>query len=464
MSEVDLLIALDIAAEADVFVARQAGRDLAAVLGCHQQDQIRIATALSEVGREMLAAAGGTIEFRLLSDPPGRRLEITAAITGRPDHDWGRSDLAAVGRLLDEVRVVPAAAGSVAVRMLKRLPSRGGPAEGQGMDELRDKLAEHAPTSAMEELRRQNQDLLSTLEQLQSQQEELVQLNAELEDTNKGVMALYNQLSAELEETNRGVVALYAELDEKGMQLERANDAKTRFLQAVSHELRTPVNSVLGLARLLLDPQADPLTEEQRRQVSLVHSSGTDLLGLVNDLLDLAKAESGRFEVTSTEVDPSALAEALRETIAPLVRPGVGLRLEAAGAVPVVRTDEGLLRHVLRNLLSNAAKFTEQGEIVVRLGTDGDDLLVEVRDTGIGISAEDQPRVFEEFYQARNQLQARNKGTGLGLPLAQRLAGQLGGRIELVSTPGAGSSFTLRLPRGGPTTGEDAAGGAPWTG
>jgi signal transduction histidine kinase len=141
----------------------------------------------------------------------------------------------------------------------------------------------------------------------------------------------------------------------------------------------------------------------------------------------------------------------------------VRLAVEPAGEVPAISTDEGLLRHVVRNLLSNAAKFTERGEIVVSVGLDGDDLVLAVRDTGVGIAEADQARVFEEFYQVRNPLQTKNKGTGLGLPLAHRLVAQLGGRLELASTPGQGSTFTLRLPQGPHPANVDLPAGAPWT-
>lgn len=440
----EVLVSLDVVTETDVFIARQFARDVAAAIGFDRQDQVRLATALSEVGRDLLSLGGARVEFRL---PPGGTLAIAAVTRDRASGAAPEGGLDAARRLVDEVRVGADEAGRAIVTVVKRLPP-GALVDSTRTDELRAQLAQNAPRTPLEELRTQNEELLTALEQLQAKQDELIRLNAELEETNRGVMALYTQLSEELEETNRGVVALYAELDEKGMQLQQVNEAKTRFLRNVSHELRTPVNSVLGLSRLLLDPDADGLTDEQREQVQLIHASGSDLLRLVNELLDLAKAEAGRLAVTITPVDVSTVARELRGTISPLIRDGVELMVEVPADLPAVSTDEALLRHVLRNLLSNAAKFTERGRILLgaTLLPGGDEVALAVTDTGPGIAPEDQEKVFEEFYQVRSPLQAATKGTGLGLPFARRVVTQLGGTLTLDSTPGRGSTFTVRLP------------------
>ena len=300
----------------------------------------------------------------------------------------------------------------------------------------------------LDELRSQNAELTAALDQVRHKQEELLRLNEELEQTNRGVVAMYTELSEELEETNRGVVALYAELDEKGVALQEANEAKSRFLANVSHELRTPVNSVLGLAGLLRD-DADRLLPEQRRQVDYIASSAADLLRLVNELLDLAKAESGRLEALAGPVDLAALLSDLRGTLRPLaVDPAVALVIEEPPEAVGLTTDGSLLVHVLRNLLTNALKFTERGEVRLRTELDPNGQLVHlvVRDTGIGIAPADQDKVFEEFFQVASPLQSRTRGTGLGLPYAQRLVQLLGGTLTLDSTPGHGSTFTASLP------------------
>jgi len=308
----------------------------------------------------------------------------------------------------------------------------------------------HVPGTPFDELVVQNQQLVHALDELRAQRDDLARLNAELEETNRGVMALYHQLSDELEETNRGVVALYAELDEKSVQLRAASEAKSRFLANVSHELRAPVTAIIGLGRLLADESSDPLTADQRRQVDLIRDSATDLLRLVNDLLDLAKAEAGRIEPNLTDVDLKAVFGQLRGTLRPLAtRPEVDFVVEEPG-VPSLRTDEVLLSQVLRNLLTNALKFTESGSVRLTAARAGDDVEFTVADTGSGIPAEQHERIFEEFYQVPGSTALSGKGTGLGLPYARRLVDVLGGALLVSSEVGRGSTFTVRLPLGSP--------------
>ncbi|NHT19132.1 response regulator [Cellulomonas sp. IC4_254] len=256
---------------------------------------------------------------------------------------------------------------------------------------------------------------------------------------------MYTQLSDELEETNSGVVALYAELDERGRQLAAANDAKTRFLRSVSHELRAPVNSILGLASLLADGDLDA---DQRVQVGYLDASARALLGMVNELLDLARAESGRQHVRRVRVDLPAMLAELAGTVRPLLRPEVELRVEVTADL-VLHTDPELLERVLRNLLTNAVKFTESGAVTLRAGraADGRTVVIAVEDTGLGIAREHLDEVFEEFFQVPNRLQPSVKGTGLGLPYARRVAEALGGSLEVASEVGEGSTFTLTLER-----------------
>jgi signal transduction histidine kinase len=266
------------------------------------------------------------------------------------------------------------------------------------------------------------------------------------EDADSAI-ALYHELSEELERTNQGVVALYAELDDKSRQLREASEAKTRFLRNISHELRSPANSIIGLTKLLLDESAAALDAEQHEHVTFIASSARDLLDLVNELLDLAAAESGRLQVSAEPVSLADLFEDLAGTTRPLLRPGVHLLVDPPAADAVMRTDLTLLRHILRNLLSNAAKFTSEGRIELAVEVEGDMVRIEVSDTGIGIGVEDQQRIFEEFFQVRSPLHAGVKGTGLGLAFAQRVAVTLGGSVEVISNPGAGSRFTVELPR-----------------
>src|SRR4051794_37789550 len=204
----------------------------------------------------------------------------------------------------------------------------------------------------------------------------------------------------------------------------------------------------MGLAKLLADPASDPLTAEQRHQVDLLGSSAADLLALVNELLDLAKAESGRLEPVWTAVDLRALFGQLRGTLKAIAtRPEVAL-VVAEPAVAVLTTDQAMLTQILRNLLTNALKFTEVGEVRLSAepGDQPDTVRLTVADTGVGIPAAEHERVFEEFYQVRGAQQAKVRGTGLGLPYARRLATLLGGTLTLESEPEAGSVFTVVLP------------------
>jgi CheY-like chemotaxis protein/two-component sensor histidine kinase len=265
-------------------------------------------------------------------------------------------------------------------------------------------------------------------------------------------------VNRELEDTNRGVVALYAELEERADYLRRADETKSRFLSNMSHEFRTPLNSIRALTQILLDRADGPLSSEQEVQLNFIRGSAQNLGELVDDLLDIAKIQAGKIDVRPTQFSIADLFSALRGMLRPLlVSDKVALRFDVADDLPPLLSDEGKLSQILRNLISNALKFTERGEIRVSAHLSEDRAQIEfaVADTGIGIAREDQERVYEEFVQVRNSLQSRFKGTGLGLPLCRRLATVLGGAISLESTPGVGSVFSVRLPLRLPTAAPD---------
>ena len=439
------LLTVRLRVEQDIFLARQLGREVTRAVGLESQDQTRVATALSEVARLVLAAGrDAVLMFAISTDrAPTLLVETRHPVSG----DAARLSplLRQVGRLVDTMEVGDDEAGTV-VRMSRRLPPAAATLISDRMDDIRADLAGHVPGTPFDELVVQNQQLVAALDELRSQRDDLARLNAELEETNRGVMALYHQLSDELEETNRGVVALYGELDEKSVQLRTVSEAKSRFLANVSHELRAPVTAIIGLSRLLADESSDPLTAEQHRQVELIRSSATDLLALVNDLLDLAKAEAGRVDPSWTEVDLRAVFGQLRGTLRPLAtRPEVEFVVEEPG-VPTMRTDEVLLAQVLRNLLTNALKFTASGSVRLTAERVGNDVEFMVADTGTGIPAELHERIFEEFFQVPGSKALTGKGTGLGLPYARRLVSVLGGAMRVSSEPGRGSTFTVCLP------------------
>ena len=420
-----------------VLAARQIGRELATRLALEPQDQVRVATALSEICRSALVAGRVAV---IVFGADEADLVLTVTVNGEPPAEG----VAAAARLMDKVGV----SGQV-VRMTKPLPAT----VRTDLAAVSAQLADLLPQSTLDELRRNNQDLIGALEDLKRQKEQLLLLNAELQETNRGVMALYTELSEELEQTNRGVVALYAELDEKSEQLRAAAEAKDRFWANVSHELRTPLHSIKGLTLLLEDPGSPgTLDTEQLHQVELIRNSTSTLLALVNDLLDVAKAESGRLSIDPAIVALPGVLSTLRGLVRPLAdgKP-VNVVVSAEDAPANVLTDEAALTAILRNLLSNGIKYTDSGEVRLSVRRAADDTVeFRVTDTGTGIPPAHQERVFEEFYQVPGRSRG---GTGLGLPYARRLAGLLGGTLTLTSEPGAGTTVVLSLPDGMPSVG-----------
>ena len=292
------------------------------------------------------------------------------------------------------------------------------------------------------ELGRQNRDLLQTLEVLRERESELEKRQEDL-----------SRLNAKLEETNRGVLALYAELDEKATALRRADEMKSRFLSHVSHEFRTPVNAMLALTRLLLRRVDGELSPEQEKQVAYIRDAAQQLAEMVNDLLDLAKVDSGKAELRIATIDAGQFLGAIRGLMRPLAtNEAVSLVFEEPPEALLFQSDESKLGQILRNLISNALKFTLEGEVKISAGISatGDFVLFTVKDTGIGIALENQERVFHEFTQIEHPVQKQVKGTGLGLFLSRRLADLLGATLEVESSLGIGSTFKLTMPYSAP--------------
>jgi signal transduction histidine kinase/CheY-like chemotaxis protein len=430
--------------ERDVVLARQRARQIAAYLGFEAQDQTRIATAVSEIARNAFAyARGGRVEFRVegttrpqlllirvTDEGPGIG-DLAAVLEGRYCSETGMG-LGIVGarRLMDRFEIASDPGGTTVV-LKKLLPARVSVVGPSAIARIAAELARAEPHDPMEEIQRQNQELLAALAELTRRQEELRGLNLELEDT------------------NRGVVALYAELDEKAEHLRRADEIKTRFISNMSHEFRTPVNSIQALARLLLERVDGELTHEQERQVAFIRKAADALSELVNDLLDLAKVEAGKIVVRPVDFEVASLFGALRGMLRPLlINESVSLVFDDPEGALCLHTDEGKVSQILRNFISNALKFTERGEVRVsaRVLPDGKSVAFSVADTGIGIAPEDRERIFQEFSQVDSPIQQRVKGTGLGLPLCRRLADLLGGHVSLESDLGVGSTFTAVLP------------------
>jgi signal transduction histidine kinase len=257
-----------------------------------------------------------------------------------------------------------------------------------------------------------------------------------------------DELRAELEETNRGVVALYAELDAQAEQLQKATELKSRFLAYMSHEFRTPISAIRSIARLLSDRVDGPLTPEQEKQVGFVDTTATELAEMVDDLLDLAKIEAGRVDISPAWFEMVDLFSALRGMFRPVLHnPATALIFEEPEGLPKLYTDDRKLSQILRNFISNALKFTPHGEVRVTAMPVGEDSIrFSVADTGIGIAPEHHAAVFDDFSQVDSPVQKRLRGTGLGLSLCRQLAGLLGGRVEVASELGKGSVFSVTLP------------------
>lgn len=301
-----------------------------------------------------------------------------------------------------------------------------------------------------EELEEQTKRLQESEELLKTQQEELKVTNEELEEKN-------DLLEHQKQEVERARTAI----EDQAAELAQASRYKSEFLANMSHELRTPLNSLLLLAHNLIQNRDGNLTAEQVESARIIHGSGSDLLTLINEILDLSRIEAGRIELQPGPVRISELAGALRESFQHLAdQKGVGLDISVGNDAPhEIVSDRKRVEQILRNLVSNALKFTETGGVTVRFAAplsdpdrpnqalrDGAGLAIAVSDTGIGIAPEQHKLIFEAFQQADGGTSRKYGGTGLGLSISRELAGLLGGGIELESIPGAGSTFTLYLP------------------
>ncbi|NEU80723.1 ATP-binding protein [Nostoc sp. UIC 10630] len=436
------IFTFEIQYEQDVVQARQRTREIAEQLGFDAQDQARLATAVSEIARNAFQyAKGGTVEFSVAGEPQEFLIQIQDSgsgiphledvLAGRYTSDTGMG-LGIMGsrKLMDFFEMESLPGQGTTVVMSKRLSKRTPNFTDLQLQQIRESVMERSPQNPYEEIQRQNQELLRAMAELRKREEELTQLNRELEDT------------------NRGVVALYAELDEKADSLQKANELKTRFLSNMSHEFRTPLNSILSLSRMLLARMDGDLTVEQEKQVTFIQKAASGLSELVNDLLDLAKVEAGKIEVRPSSFEVSDLFATLRGMLRPLLvqDSSVALIVEEPEGIGQIYSDEGKVAQILRNFISNALKFTEQGEVRVTAVQRGHNVIFSVSDTGIGIAIADQERIFEDFVQIESSLQKQVKGTGLGLPLSHKLTELLGGSISVTSKLGEGSTFTAAIP------------------
>lgn len=314
----------------------------------------------------------------------------------------------------------------------------------QNMLEETQRQAEELQVQS-EELRVSNEELEEQGRALKESQFRLEQQQAELEQTNSQLEEQAQMLETQRNDLERGAAALTL----KARELEQASQYKSDFLANMSHELRTPLNSLLILSKLLADNPEGSLSDEQVNYARTIQSSGNDLLALINDILDLSKIEAGHIQARPEAVSMQRLTDDIRQMFQPIADDrGLPFEIEVDAGDDVIETDRQRLEQILKNLLSNAFKFTESG--LVKLGISalpGDEIAFAVSDTGIGISPEQQKGVFEAFQQADGTISRKYGGTGLGLSISRQLARLLGGRIGLESRVGEGSVFTLVLPR-----------------
>jgi signal transduction histidine kinase len=248
---------------------------------------------------------------------------------------------------------------------------------------------------------------------------------------------------------------LFQEIEDKSRQLQLASENKSQFVASMSHELRTPLNAIIGLTEMMVKNAARFGTEKAKEPLQRVHRAGTHLLGLINQVLDLSKIEAGKLELNPQTVQLAPLIDEIIGTARQLAQQNKNhLVVEVQENLGTITIDAMRLRQILLNLLSNACKFTKQGEVKLRarrVADERDWIELSVSDTGIGMTAEQQAKLFEEFSQAETTTAQRFGGTGLGLAIARKLARMMGGDVTVTSEPGKGSVFTVRLPDGGPS-------------
>ncbi|NOY69900.1 MAG: response regulator [Deltaproteobacteria bacterium] len=273
-----------------------------------------------------------------------------------------------------------------------------------------------------EELQTQTEELQGQTEELQSQTEELKSQSEELQEQN-------------------------IELEAQRQQVEDANRLKGEFLANMSHELRTPLNSVMALSRVLLSQAKDRLSEEELNYLEIIRSNGKNLLGLINDILDLSKIEAGKMDIRPKPLSLAYLLETIIERLEPVAREkGIQLTHQVSEDLPPIKSDESMVHLIIQNIVSNAVKFTEKGSVSVSANENAGKVVITVADTGIGIAQKDLPYVFDEFRQVDGRASRSYEGTGLGLTLAYKSANMLGGDLAVESVSGKGSVFTLILP------------------
>jgi signal transduction histidine kinase len=423
------------------------------------------------LGEGLLGTAARERTVRLVADAPGSYLTSSSALGSAPaahllvvpfvyhDELVGVLEL---GRFSPFAAAAPELAREIGPRLAvaflaARARARNAALLAETQRQAADLVRQQEELRAANlELETQAQALQTSEEQLRAQQEELRASNQDLAEQAQRLDEQKTELAAAhaaLQDSNQA-------LERQATELRRANQVKSEFLASMSHELRTPLNSILLLATMLHENREGNLTPAQRDSAHVIHQSGTDLLLLINDILDLARIEAGRQQMNPAAVALAPLAESLRGMFAPLAAERqLAFAVTLDPAAPAMLETDGLrLQQILRNLVANAIKFTPAGSVTLTFGRPAPEtalpaglareqaLACIVADTGIGIAAAEVERIFEPFYQVDRGPARQHGGTGLGLAISRQLALQLGGQLTVQSVPGAGSTFTLLLP------------------
>jgi signal transduction histidine kinase len=426
--------------EADIVKVRERVRRLAREMGFDSTTQIKITTAVSELTRNIYEyARAGAITLAVAERGPAQTgLQITARDEG-PGIDEAKLrsiirgqyrsasgmgvGLIGTRRLMDEFDIQSAPGEGTRVSVVKWLAPAEAEEARRRVNSLRDFVGEEEDDSALEELARQNRDLVQILNELEEKREQLEAANRQLGLSNR-------------------------ELNEANAKLRELSAMKEEFLALTTHDLRSPLTVISGVINFFTSGRLGELTPEQRNMVSMMERNTQSLIELVNDLLDASKLESGTMRLDMSEVGLRPLVEDLRETMLPMAREKeIEIETAVPGELPPLRADRAKLRRVLVNLVSNALKFTPRGgRVEISATLDGGAAKVSVSDTGVGIPPEDIERLFDKYEQARSRATRSEKGTGLGLYITRQLVELHGGRIEARSEVGRGSTFSFTIP------------------